>query len=187
MYPHVPVVLRRFNEDFPGVKVTLISSLSEVLLEKFYAGEVDAIITTEYGVGQQGETIETRPLVWVGALGGRAWKRRPVPLAFERRCAFRRRTQDALEQAGLGWVSATETDFLDAAVATIAADLAVCTLLKGQASLNLEEIDHGDTLPELPALNINLYAASATHNPLAARLADYVRTAFQSPPAIRAA
>ncbi|MCI4662245.1 MAG: LysR family transcriptional regulator [Neomegalonema sp.] len=182
IHPHVPIVLRQFNEDFPGVHVRLISSLSQVLHEKFASGEADVIITTEASLKPGGETLERRPLIWVGAHGGRAWRRRPVPLSFEQRCAFRPLSQKALEDAGIEWTSATDTEFLDAAVATIAADLAICTLMQGQESINLAEIDHGGELPTLPSLNINLYAVSGTHNPLASRLADYVRAAFKGLP-----
>ncbi len=181
IYPHVPEILRRFNNDFPGVRVSLVSANTESLREMLDRGAVEVILTTEYGLGPNGETLQTKPLVWVGAAGGRVWRKTPVPIAFERRCAFRRHTQEALDAAGLGWEWAVDTDYLDAALATLAADLGVAALLRGSYPSSLEEIDHGGRLPELPELNINLYAALGGQDDApAARLLDYVRSAFRA-------
>ena len=182
VYPLAPEILKTFNRDHPSVKVVLVSSLSTVLLERLALGEVDVILTTEYGLGAHGETLATRPLVWVGGPGGRAWRRRPVPIAFERRCAFRKHTIEALERTGIDWEWAVDTEYFDAAMATIAADLAICTMLRGSTPRELVEIDHGGELPEMPLLNINMYVASGPEAALAERLASYVRDSFAAKP-----
>ncbi|MEO1328214.1 MAG: LysR family transcriptional regulator [Pseudomonadota bacterium] len=181
IYPHVPSILRRFNEDFPGARVSLISQNTETLHEMLAAGEVDVITTTEYGVRDNGETLETKPLVWMGAPGGRAWRRTPIPLGFEGRCAFRRYATDALARSGLESEDAVHSSYHDAALATIVADLAVSAQLRGAYPGTLEEIDHGGALPGLPNVNINLYAALGREDDaLAVRLAEYVRDAYQA-------
>ena len=182
VYPHVPHILRAFNERHPNVKLQLFSSLTAVLLEKYEAGDVDIILTTEQGVRPGGETLERRQLTWVGAVGGRAWRKSPVPLAFERRCAFRKLTQTSLEEAGAEWEWAVETEHLDAAIATIAADLAICTVLRGAHPHSLSEIDHEGALPELPELCINLYAGAALSEPLIGKLAELIRAQFAPKP-----
>lgn len=173
--PFAPPVLRRFHRDFPAVRVSLISPPTSELLAKLESGECDVILTTENGVRPGGETLAQRRLTWVGAPAGRAWRRRPVPLATDPRCAFRKPTFDALEAAGLSWEWVISTANYDAITATTAADLAVLSLLEGTAPQGLQEVEHDGELPDLPLVSINLYVNGGASNPLADRLADYVR------------
>lgn len=178
VHPAAPTILKRFNDDHPNVRVSLISPPSSELLEMFDAGEVDVILTTEFGCGPGGETLAHTPLVWVGAPGGRAWRRRPVPLAFDRRCIFRGVTFEALEEAGVPWDWRIETANNAAEAASIAADLAVCTMMRGTLPAPLAEIDHKGALPPLPVTRINLYVGSGPTDEMAAALAAYARRAM---------
>ncbi|MBX2854144.1 MAG: LysR family transcriptional regulator [Rhodobacteraceae bacterium] len=186
IYPLAPSILKAFNRDYPGVKVVLVSSLSTVLLDRLESGKADVVLTTEAGLSPHGEILAKRPLVWVGAPSGRAWRRQPVPIAFESRCAFRKITLDALEQAGFDWNWSVDTACFDAAMASIAADLAVCTMLRGTIPRQLVEIDHGGDLPEMPELNINMYVTKGPGAEMAARLAEYVRADFAPPETVYA-
>lgn len=179
VYPLAPQVLKSFARDFPSVRVSLTSPPTSDLLKQFEAGEVDVILTTENGAQSGAETLARKPLVWIGAPGGRAWRRRPVPFASDPRCAFRKPSFEALEQAGIGWDWAIATGSDHATFASVAADLAVCALLKGTETFGLEEVPHGGELPELPMFNINLYANTDQGDALAERLAAYVRAAFR--------
>lgn len=181
VYPYIPTILRRFHKDYPGIRVILVSSLSTVLKTKLASGDCDLILTTEYGCDPGGEPLVEKPLVWIGAPQGRAWRRRPIPIAFERRCAFRKHTLAALDAAGLPWVWTVDTDYYDAAMASIAADLAICTMLDGASPRGLEQIDHGGVLPEMPSLTINLYQSGGPNMGFAERLAGYVRAVVQGP------
>ena len=80
--PYIPPVLRRFAANFPRMKIKLVSEPTKRLREMFARGECDAIITTESEPGEGGEALVTLPLVWVGAVGGGAWRQRPLPVAF---------------------------------------------------------------------------------------------------------
>lgn len=178
IYPHIPAIMKAFTRDHPSVKVSLVSSMSALLLEQLAEGKMDVILTTELGVQPGGETLLDLPLVWVGAPGGVAWARRPVPIAFERRCAFRPLVIDILEKTGLGWDWAVDTDRFDAAIASVAADLAVNTMLRGTLPTTLVEVEHDGQLPELPSWHINLYVNKGPNADLANRLADYTREAY---------
>lgn len=180
VYPAIPRVLQRFNAGFPRVKVQLISSYSLRLKEMFARGECDLILTTEPKGGGDSETIAELPLHWIGAPDGSCWRQRPLRLAFGRQCAFRPKVIEALDRAGIPWEVAVETESDRTIEATVAADLAVHTMLEGTEPPHLERIDHGGTLPELPAHKINLYGGETANNPLTSELAALIRLTFKS-------
>jgi DNA-binding transcriptional LysR family regulator len=74
VYPVIPQVLQHFAQDFPRMKVTLLSSFTRVLRAQFARGECDLILTTEDAADRGGVTLAELPLVWIGAPGGQAWR-----------------------------------------------------------------------------------------------------------------
>ncbi|MCI4663558.1 MAG: LysR family transcriptional regulator [Neomegalonema sp.] len=170
-----PPVIKRFTADHPDVKVSLLSPPTTELLQLFDAGQCDVIVTTEFDVGRGGETLATRPLVWVGAIGGRAWQRSPTPLAFDQRCAFRKIAFNALEMAGIAWDWPVDVCHSDAMTASIGADLAIAAMMRGTEPPGLSEVAHNGALPPLPEVIVNMYVAPGPNEPLARSLGDYVR------------
>jgi len=178
VYPHVPSVLKRFAQDFPRVKVHLISSYTAHVKEMLAAGKADLILCTEPGMDDGGETLESVPLIWEGAENGQAWEERPLRLAFEDSCIFRPTAQRALSNAGVEWEMAVTSDSTRTIEASVSADLAVHAALAGTTSRYVEQISHNGALPELPVFNINMYLAKGTQRELAGKLAEYVRLAY---------
>lgn len=178
VYPHVPGVLQRIAADYPRVRVELVSSNTVAVKEQFARGDLDVILTTEAGVDTGGETLFSRPMVWVGAPGGAAWRHRPLRLAFETKCIFRPMVQRALDEADLPWDMVVNSDSARTIDATVSADLAVYAAIIGHESPQLETIDHGGALPALPDVFINMYATPAGEEALASILAGYVRDAY---------
>jgi DNA-binding transcriptional LysR family regulator len=182
VYPAIPDVLRRFNAAYPRMRVNLVSSFTVQLKEMFTQGRAQVILTTEEAPDAGGETLGKLPLVWVGAREGRAWRERPLRLAFEYRCMFRAPVQESLDAAGIPWEMGVESETTRAVEASISADLAVYAQLQGTCSSHMAEIQHGGALPELPSRCINLYtvegvAEGASHGPIAA-LGDLIRGRF---------
>ncbi len=182
VYPSIPQVLRRFNAEYPRVKVQLLSSNTRALKEQFGRGECDMILTTEDHCDEGGEILATLPLVWIGAPNGCAWKQRPLRLAFEQRCIFRQKVQIALNQAGIPWEMAVESEQSRTIEASVSADLAVHAMLEGTAPHHSEVVQHGGALPELASTNINLYLADPAKGQMADDLADFIRQAFSARP-----
>lgn len=178
VYPHMPQVLRRFDREFPRVKVQLVSSYTSKLKAMLDAAELDLILTTEDGTPRGAEMLAVRQLVWVGAPGGTAWRVRPLRIAFERQCLFRPWAQKALDDAGIPWEHAVDTGATRTVEASVSADLAVHAMLDQAVSPYLEPIPHGGALPELPTSTINMYRArKAIGAPLDA-LAEMIRQAY---------
>ncbi|MDG1069437.1 MAG: LysR family transcriptional regulator [Sulfitobacter sp.] len=157
VYPAIPQVLKQFNAVFPAIRILLESSHTNTLKEMFAKGECDVILTTETSVGNGGVTLAERPLHWIGAPGGAAWRQRPVSIAYGRMCTFRPLVVAALDAANIPWQMIMESDNDSAIHATVSADLAVHTAIEGTEPQQMERIDHGGALPELPVQLINLY------------------------------
>ncbi len=180
VYPAIPQVLHRLAVDFPRVKVQLVSSYTERLKRMFARGEVDAILTTEADCDAGGETLITRPLVWVGAEAGQMWKQRPLRLAFEHACIFRNSVQSALDRAGIPWEMAVESDSIRTVEASVAADLAVHACIEGTEPPYVERIAHGGALPPLPQIRINLYRSDLNRGAPLDALVELTRSSFRS-------
>ncbi len=110
VYPQIPQVLQRFATEFPRVKVQLVSSYTRELRSLFTKGECDIILTTEDSLHGNGENLAVCDLVWVGAPNGNSWKARPLRLAFENNCLFRGTVLDSLDEAGIAWEMAVESN-----------------------------------------------------------------------------
>lgn len=180
VYPAIPRVLQRFNAAYPRVKVQLITSFTKSLKEQFSKGECDLILTTEATANSDCETLAERSLCWVGAPDGSAWRQRPLRLAFGRYCTFRPKVISALDDAGIEWDMAVETDSDRTIEATVSADLAIHTMIDGMKPPHLIQIDHGGTLPDLPVQLINLYGAEDAKTQVVAGLADFLRQNFRT-------
>ncbi len=180
VYPVIPNVLRRFAAEYPRVNVQLVSSFTRHLAESFGRGEIDIILTTEDSVGKDGETLTQIPLVWVGAPDGQIWKQRPLRLAFEHRCIFRQFVQRRLDEAGIPWEMAVESESTRTIEATVSADLAVHTMLEGTEPRHFEMINHGGSLPSLRAMNVNLYRSSLDDGPVVRDLTRFIKEGFHA-------
>lgn len=179
VYPAVPQVLQRFSAQFPRMKVNLITSFTRELKVQFQRGECDVILTTESELDAGGETLTVKPLKWVGAPGGSAWKQRPLRLAFGRFCIFRAGAIAALDAAGLDWEIAVETESDRTIEATVSADLAIHTMIEGTEPRHLEQIDHGGSLPDLGGQQINMYVTDKGRKQVIEHLAEQLRLAYQ--------
>ncbi len=183
VYPAIPFALQRFAKEYPKMKVTLVSTFSRVLKAQFARGECDLILTTEDSVEPGGRTMVELPLVWVGAMGGSAWKSRPLRLAYAHGCIFHQGVMAALDAAGIAWELAVESADTRAVEAAVSADLAVHMALAGSEPPQVERISHRGSLPDLGEMKINLYVAEPAHSPAIAALADLIRRAYAQRPA----
>ncbi len=178
VYPTIPEVLRAFNAAFPRMKVQLLSSFTRTLKEQYARGEVDLILTTEMEPDTGSEPLAEKPLIWVGAPNGTAWRKRPLPMAFETRCMFRPETVRRLDAAGIPWDLSVDAESSRSVEAAVSADLAVHALLDGTCPPYFEIIDHAGALPKLSSLGIHMYMRRDEEWLPVLELAGMVRDAF---------
>ncbi len=178
VYPQIPHVLKRFDREFPRVRVSLISSYTRKLKELLAGGEAELILTTEDEPGAGGETLCTQRLMWVGAPGGTAFRQRPLRLAFERACLFKPWVYRALDAEGVPWEMAVDTGSTRTVEATVSADLAVHAMLECAITPHLEPINHNGSLPDLPSTRINMYRSTAATGAVVEGLEEMLRNAY---------
>lgn len=183
IYPAIPVVLKQFAQAFPRMQVRLISAPTRRLLRMFGKGEVDVILTTEEGCGPGGACVVDLPLVWIGAIGGTAWRRQPLPIAFCSNCIFRAGVIETLTRSGVDWHMAVDSELDHAVEAAVSADLAVHVAIEGMMPPQTEAISHGGQLPDLSRQNINLYQQEPD-DPVNKALAEMIRRAYALPAAL---
>ena len=176
--PHVPKVIRGFAASHSKVKVTLHSAQTVFLKERLARGELDVILTTEPDLYPGGETLAARPLVWIGAPGGQAWKRRPFPLGTVAGCIFNKPAIECLSAAGFDWTVAVDSVSNPVMDANLAADRVVRLQMQGSVNLQVEEIRHGGALPRLPDFYVNMYLTQGPRRRLAEPLAEALRAAY---------
>ena len=175
----LPKVLRRFDKRFPNVRVSLMTSTSRLLLEALGRGELDLTLTTEAGRPARAESLLVDRLVWVGAAGGDAYLREPLPVSLgAETCAFRPYALAALAKWHRQWRPVSESNSLEPMIATLEADLAVAPMLSCAAPKSLEILSDASALPKLPACNVNLYLPRNTQNDMASELATVLRDEF---------
>lgn len=179
--PNIPPILKRFDRAWPRVEVSLTAGLSLELLSALDRGELDLALTTESRVPGHAELLLHDPLVWVGALGGEAHLRQPLPVSLGGpNCAFRESVIAALARAGRDWRPMCEVTILDAMKATLFADTAVAPMLLSVVPEGLAVLDTETGLPQLPPFCINLHMRRAGRPAVADEFAQFVRQEFAS-------
>jgi DNA-binding transcriptional LysR family regulator len=173
---YLPPILKAYAAAYPQVEITLSCLTSPQLIEAIRAGALDVVIAEEPAGKSKAECLATDRLVWVGAKGGDASLKRPLPISFGcDTCAFRPVIFDALRSSGLSWRTVSEIGNAEAISATVQTDLAVTALLASTIPPGLEVIEG---LPPLPNFGINLHLPRTGSSPIAEALARSIREGF---------
>lgn len=176
---YTPPILRRFNNAWPHVRVSLQAGNSQELLEDLDAGNIDLTLTTDVEPQRDCETLRRDRLVWVGDCDSNAQQQRPLPLSIGgKSCRFRPVVIDALRKAGIDWRIVLQVTNQEAVNATVAAGLAVAAMLRDNVPEGLAVIDQDSGLPLLPEFGINLYLPRAGVSELGRELAHHIRADF---------
>ena len=184
---YAPPILRRFNEKWPGVRVSLTASNSQELVEDLDRGRIDLALTTDLEPGGRGiETLARDDLVWVGAPGGSAQRRSPLPLAIGgKNCRFRPVVFEALRQAEIDWRVVVEVANQDAVNATVVAGISVSVMLRETVPAALEGLPEEAGLPPLPTFALNLRLPPTGTNELGEEMARHIRADFATRASLR--
>ena len=175
---YLPSVLRAFSRAHPKVELTLVCKASPVLKAALQAGEVDLALVEEPGPPAEGELLATDRLVWVGAAGGEAYRKRPLPFASCESCAFRPTVFEALRRADIPFRVVTDATNLDALSAAVQTDLAIVAALASTVPAGMPVLGTQAGLPPLPSFCVNLYLSRAGVSGPVEALAAGLREAF---------
>jgi len=171
-------ILKAYADACPQVEVSLTCASSPDLASALARGDVDLALIEEPVGRPDGECLCVERLVWVGAKGGRAHLKQPLPVSMVAdTCAFRPAVLEALQGDGRGWRTVFESGSIEATTATVRADLAVTAWLAFTVPWDLEVLPAEAGLPGLPCFAVNLHLPRDAR-PAAAELARHIRYAF---------
>ncbi|RUZ98016.1 LysR family transcriptional regulator, partial [Mesorhizobium sp. M7A.F.Ca.CA.002.05.1.1] len=95
-------VLKTYAETYPQIEISLVCASSPELTAALAAGTIDLAVIEERVGPSAGECLAIDRLVWVGAKGGIARAKRPLPVSIVAdTCAFRPAVLAALGEHGL--------------------------------------------------------------------------------------
>ncbi len=180
LYPRVPAAMRAFAKLHPSVKVRLRTAQTATLKDEFAKGAIDAILTTEATPGPGGQSLVAEPLVWIGALRGLAWRKRPLPLGTVANCIFNKPAIASLNDSAFDWNLEIDNVSNAAVEASIAADMIVRLQLLSTVDPQFEIINHNGQLPGLPDFHIVMYLARGPRLRLVEPLAHCLRKVFRA-------
>ncbi len=174
----MPPILRIFRQEHPNVLITLVSDTTRTLRSQLTQRALDLCLTTELEPGNREQHLLTDRLVWVGARGGDAFRRRPISVALgQESCGFRASAIKALNKARIDWRPICQVGSLEPVFATLEADMAIAPFLSKTVPERLVILDEVE-LPPLPDFHICLRLPARPNTPIAAELARHIRAGF---------
>jgi DNA-binding transcriptional LysR family regulator len=179
---HFALALKSYCEAFPQVDLTLFCLPSPDLLEAVSNGQLDVAVVEELLGAESGETLAVDRLAWVGARGGRAHGRTPLPLSLvAETCVFRPLVLAALAKARRTCRTVFENGGLEATRTMVRMDLAISAWLATTVPSDLAVLSSDVGLPELPSFAVTLHVSQAARGPAFHELTCRLREAMARP------
>lgn len=176
---YLPAVLKAFARIHPQVEISLVCRTSPDLLAEIAVGGVDLALAEEPIGTTEGECLAIERPTWIGARGGDAYLRRPLPLSLDcDTCAFRPAVHRALRDSGIEWRSACEIGNAGAMMAMVQTDLAVTVALPSTVPPGFDRLGAASGLPALPDFTIALHMSRQGHSAAAEVMARLLREAI---------
>src|ERR1700722_4980105 len=170
-----PPIFKVFTEVYPDVEISLMCGSSPELSKALASGSLDLAVIEAATDDASGECLRVERLVWVGARGGVAHTKRPLPISMvAESCAFRPVVLRALREKGLEWRTVFESGNIEATTATVRSDLGITAWLASTIPSDLDILGRDTDLPILPNFAISLHMPSSA-GPAAREFAQYVR------------
>lgn len=180
----LPLALRTFARDHPRVDVTLVCRTSPLLVEDWAAGKIDIALVEEpvstARTAASRECLLLDRLVWIGAPGGAAHRRTPLPVSLSNDSnALRPAIVRSLQSSNIAFRTVSEVGTIETVSATVRTDLAVTALLRSTVPADVEILGAQAGLPDLPHFEVNMLGANQCENSVTEALCTAIRGAFQ--------
>ncbi|MGX1787187.1 LysR family transcriptional regulator [Bosea sp. NPDC055332] len=178
--PDLARLLQAAGKRDGGVTLNLRISSTRALLQRYDAGDLDAVIALRYDESRRdGELLTDAQFGWFSAPDVPIARDEPLPLAAQPEpCKLRLMAVEALEAAGIPWREAFTGEGAAAVGAAAIAGLGVALLARQAAPTGLSEIGAHLALPAVPTRPIVLH--SSVSQPRAAATLTAIAAAFRS-------
>ena len=179
----LPAILGRFAASHPLVQVDVSCLQSSQLNRLLEDDEID-IALVSIGHTLPGQTLGTivhrEPLVWGGVRHGRAYQKRPLPVAVSNSpCCWRNQALGRLDRNGIPYRIAYTSQHYVGQIAPVLADLAVTPLPLSVLSEELVRIDERE-LPFIGHYEIEMRRSARATGPAIDALADHIQQSFMA-------
>lgn len=145
-------VLSDFRHREPNVDLELTVGLSQILYQRFDAGELDVILAKRRPGDKRGRLAWKDDLVWIGRQGLQLDPSEPVPLiAYAPPSITRSQAILALEQAGREWRVSCSSGSLNGLIAALHSGLGVAAHARHLVPTGLAPLPVDAGLPALPS------------------------------------
>ncbi|GAA0633040.1 MULTISPECIES: LysR substrate-binding domain-containing protein [Thalassospira] len=175
----IPEILKRFAQTHPHVDIDVNLGPTRTLRQAIHKGDLDiAVFSFDAELDRQ-PPIHAEPLVWLGARHGSAIDKRPLPVSMaEPGCYWRTMALKALDDAGVNYRIAYTSEFCQAQIAAVRADLAIAPLPISVISDDLVHLGPSHGLPEIGEYRMTL-AKRDGHGAVEEALAEHVIAGFR--------
>lgn len=159
---YLPRILARFAAAYPNVTVETRADLSERLVARREAENLDLTLAIKPAQGGgRALRVWRDPMVWVGGPAAMRADEAPAPLAVHPPgCRYRAGAVAALERAGRGYRIVHEGSSLAGIQAVVENGLAVTVLSRATVPPPLAPLPESAGMPPLPAAAVALYQRS---------------------------
>ena len=156
--PELVPMLERLNAASFQLSFAVTIGFSRALLDRYDAGNLDAVIVRREGSRRGGEKLTDDAFGWFAA-PRLAWNGERLPLAtLAPPCGVRTLAVRSLDKAGIPWIEAFVGGGVTAVVAAAQAGLAIAPLARRIAPPGLVDIGPRLDLPQLGASGVMLYS-----------------------------
>ena len=175
----IPEILKRFAQTHPHVDIDVNLGPTRTLRERVETGDLDIAVFSYNAELDHQPPIHAEPLVWLGARHGNAIDKRPLPVSMaEPGCYWRTVALKALDDAGMDYRIAYTSEFCQAQIAAVRADLAIAAVPISVISDDLVHLGPAHGLPEIGEYRMTL-AKRDGHGPVEDALAEHVVAGFR--------
>ncbi|KWT83594.1 MULTISPECIES: LysR substrate-binding domain-containing protein [unclassified Variovorax] len=173
----LPPLLAEVVRSSPKLQLDIHVGRSPFLMESLKRGEIDMAISNRLDADLEGVVLRTSPTVWLCGDGYAHDPARPIPLIMaDGPSIFRRLAQEALDAAGVAWLTRYTSSSLIGIRAALRAGLGVTARGVEQLDSGLRMLGPMEGLPPLPDLMYRLYVRNRVINPLTRQVFDQIRT-----------
>lgn len=170
----LPVLLRGFAQEHPGVLVDVHCAHTPRLLERLGRHGLDLALTS-FAEGESA-AVRREPLVWVGAVGTDVTRIEPLTLALSDPDTLdHRAARRSLDQVGRTYRIGYATASLTGLIAVVRSGQAIAVLTRTAVPDDLRILTADSGLPPLPSLEIAVTLDRAQPAPVVSAFADHIR------------
>ena len=175
----LPPLLMEVVRSSPMVQLDVHVGRSPFLMESLKRGEIDMAISNRLDAELDSVVLRTSPTVWLCGSTYVHDPARPLPMIMaDGPSIFRRLAQEALDAAGVAWMTRYTSSSLIGIRAALRAGLGVTARGVEQLDSEMRVLGAAEGLPPLPPLVYRLYVRSRVVNPLTRQVFDRIRSRF---------